>query len=341
MKITSEKVFEHSKISLVNTRQNRFRDVHPKIENLGKTLLLFLSNKTLTLDVTDEIILNLVLKFRYAPAWLVEQWLETKQTIGSEEIAKTRIRTYIDFGLLYEYPSAIGIFLMPTNLTAGLFNTELGRFKDPSYNILTHEISELDILFKLHTGRLTFKCNKDCFPYVSHFFGSQNGSYALTEHDFDKSLNAFKGNGRNEKVEEISTMLHHLQKEIKEGKEITMQDIKLKKLSLYKKNNKGFFDVKIPDIAILAPRNIKNGIAYPESVALEVELVPKRVDAYEQALSIYWNNLVFGKVIYMVTNQNTLKNIKKAYAKLISNREPSCCFEIINYEIPYNKKEIL
>lgn len=345
MKLTAEKVFENASISLVNTRQNRFRDVHPKVENLGQRLLLTLgknesaSKQSLYLDFTDEAILHLILMFRYAPAWLVAQWLETKNTI--DIAARERIRSLIDFGLVYEYPTAIGVFLMPTNLTAGLFNEELGSFRDPSYNILTHEVSEMDLLFKLIMGRYTFHAETKPFPYVSQFFGTQSGSQSLTEHSYSRALNASMGTGRSLKTEEVEKTVGELLQEIKIGKQITTADMKEKKLAIYKKNGKGSYDVKVPDIAILAPRKVEDGIAKPQSVALEVELNPKRADKYIKALELYWDNLIYGKVVWLIKDRQTLKGIKSAYNTLLAKKKPTCAIEVINYEIPYNKNEII
>lgn len=337
MKIKPDTIFNDAKISLINTRKERFNIVSFTPEKKDGQFCLKANGETLALNINDEIILSIIVKYKFCPKWLVEQWYSSlagnNVLLGSEE--ESKIKSFISFGLLYELPSAVAVFLMPTESLANLFGTKLGKFISPPYNTLSHTISEQQVLFECLTGCARYVQDTKCIPYVSQWGLGTSGVMCIPECDYSVRNSYFYKH-----IEEFNDQEAVLAQEILEGKVITTPDFRESKLTIHKKLDQYKYELKIPDLSVLAPR-VKNedGIAIPRSIALEVELTCKGVNKYERLLDLYWDNLKFGKVIYLVDNGTTRDALLQAleYLQMVHQTDginKTCEFEIVEFQVP-------
>lgn len=339
--ITNESLFEDSKVSLINTRQKRYNNVRFKCELRNDEYILISENGRLRLDIIDEAVLYIIAKFRFCPAWLAMQWYNNGAVTIGGDIGSSKLKSFIEFGLLYEFPSAVAVFLMPTDRLASLFNIRLGNFNNPPYNTLTHTISEEKVMFECITGHARYISDVRCIPYVSSLGLGTIGSLCIPESDYSIRNTYF-----NKHIEEFNDQESRLAAEMLNGNIITTSDFKEFKLTIHKKIDQYKFDLKIPDLAVLAPREVVDGIAMPRSVALEVELTCKGAEKYTRILDIYWSNLKYGRVVYLVNSKNTRDCLIEAY-KSVRNMHSSdgqdrtCDFKIVEFEVPYNKEQMI
>ena len=131
-----------------------------------------------------------------------------------------------------------------------------------------------------------------------------------------------------------------------EGKLITSVDIVENHLAIYKKIDSDEYDVKVPDLVMLAPRKMKDGIAVPCSTAIEVELTNKRKDDYVRLLDLYWDNLKYGHCLYLVSNSKIKDNIINAVEQIYDKHqkdgvEQLCEFEVREFIPPSNEQEMI
>lgn len=340
-KIDNESLFLDSRISIINTRQERYNNVNFKCELVNDEYVLISDGGRLHIDIFDEIALYILVKFRFCPAWLMRQWYETKNTTNVIGRDNDKLRKFIEFGLMYEFPSAVSVFFMPTNKLASLFNVKLGGFTNPPYNTLTHTISEEQIMFECLSGISPYTKDIKCIPYISKLGLGTYGSFCIPEEDYSIRNTYFSRH-----IEEFNDQEARLAKEILSGKTITTPDFKEFKLTIHKKIDQYEYELKIPDLAVLVPRRIDGGIALPMSIALEVELTCKGTEKYKKILDIYWNNLKYGRVVYLVNNKKTRDCLVEAYKfvrqKHIEDGQTRTCeFKIIEFEVPYNKEQMV
>ena len=341
--IEKELLFENSHVSLLNTRQERYNNVKFSAELEDGCYVLKNEQGTLPINIKDEIILYIIMKFRFCPSWLAKQWYEDDSNFTIDGNFSSKLKKFVDFGLIYEFPSAVSVFLMPTERLASLFNTSLGAFNNPPYNTLTHTISEEQVMYECMMGEASYL--KDCphIPFVSNLGLGKNdsGCYTIPESDYSVKLKYFKDN-----IMAFNDQEAKLAKEMLDGKIITTPDLKESKLVIHKKVDISNYEIKVPDLAVLAPRKLVDGVAMPQSIAIEVELTCKSIRAYEKILDIYWSNLKYGRVIYLINSTKTknclLEAINRLYKKYDNNTENKTCeFQISEFVVPYNKEQLL
>lgn len=344
-KIDNESLFLDSRISIINTRQERYNNINFKCELINDEYVLISDGGRLHIDIFDEIALYILVKFRFCPAWLMRQWYETKNTTNVIGRDNDKLRKFIEFGLMYEFPSAVSVFFMPTNKLASLFNVKLGGFTNPPYNTLTHTISEEQIMFECLSGISPYTKDIKCIPYVSNLGLGTYGSFCIPEEDYSIRSTYFSKH-----IEEFNDQEARLIKEMIDGNIITTPDFKEFKLTIHKKIDQYNYDLKIPDLAVLAPRVLKDvdgmNFAMPKSVALEVELTCKGTQKYIDILDIYWDNVKFGTVVYLVNAKKTRDCIVEAYKEVrrrhsIDKVSRTCDFKIIEFEVPYNREQLI
>lgn len=345
-KLSQEKVFSDANASLINTREKRYNNVKFSAEIKDGLYVLTSEEGKLNISIKDEIVLYIIMKFRFCPSWLAQQWYEKEQSFLGSDDARSKLRQFIDFGLIYEFPSVTCVFLMPTERLASLFNTKLGLFTNPPYNTLTHTISEEEVMYRCMVGEAAYiqRLGIKPIPYVSSLgLGKwEKGAFTVPELDYSVRNTYFK-----EHIEEFNDQEAILSSEILNGKIITTPDFKESKLTIHKKIDQYNYDLKIPDLAVLAPRvKDSEGIAMPQSVALEVELTPKSTRAYKNILRLYWDNLKFGTVIYLVNDKKTKDNLTRAYNDVkqeceFSGVDKTCNFIITEFVVPYMKGQLI
>lgn len=345
--ISKEDIFNNAQTALITTRQKRYQNIKFSAEISEGKYILISERGRLEIDMFDEIVLYIIAKFRFCPMWMARQWYDSNSVgsyIGSEKISQNKIKAFIDFGLIYELPSAVAVFLMPTNRLASLFNLELGNFCSPPYNTLTHTISEEQIMFDCMSGQANYLKDKNHFPFVSSLGLGRDSkkSIVIPESEYSLRSSFIKNN-----LKLLNDQESNLIAEMLEGKIITTVDMKELQLVIHKKVGVDGFDFKVPDLSILSPRELdEDGIALPKSIALEVELTNKGVNAYEHLLGLYYDNNKFGYCIYLTPDVSIKDNLIKAIDKVFETaenegREQTCKFEIVEFEVPYDKSQIL
>lgn len=344
--ITREEVFENANTSLITTRQKRYNNVRFSSELKDGNYVLTSEEGKLSLTIIDEIVLYIICKYRFCPVWLARQWYESVNngvTLG-EDITTSKLRSFIDFGLIYEFPSAVSVFLMPTDRLATIFNVKLGAFTDPPYNTLTHTISEEQVMWEFMSGQNKLLNELPHFPFPSNLgMGKyEKGALIIPEMDYSVKNSYFKKN-----IDEFNDSEAKLAQEIVEGTIITSVDIQEGNLMIHKKIGPDEYDVKTPDLVLLAPRKLdEDGIALPQSTALEVELTNKRDVDYTRLLDLYWDNLKYGHCIYLVPNSKIKDSIVTAVDRLYKKHqedgiEQTCQFEVVEFQIPSNSQEMI
>lgn len=342
VELTNELVFDGSKTSLINTRQQRYNNVRFTAELVNNRYVLKSDSGTLEIDSFDEVVLYIITSYRFCPSWLAKQWYNTKTTIISGDVGQSRLREFINMGLIYEFPSAVAVFLMPTDRLASLFGIKLGGFNNPPYNTLTHTISEEQVMFECLTGQADYISDINCIPHMSFLGLGPIGSECVPELEYSVTNKTFKN-----EIEKYNDQEYHLFKQMTDGSDnpITDVDLRQRSLVIHKKVDQYDYDIKIPDLAVLAPREIRDdGIKYPKSIALEVELTRKGVEKYKKILDIYWDNLKFGRVVYLVNDKKTSEQLSEAYKYVYDKNDGDCqtCeLKIVEFEVPYNKEQMI
>lgn len=334
-KISKEEILFNIQNSILSTREERYKQVDFTIHKEENRCILQSGPAQLELSINDEIILYILFIYGYMPLFLAKQFLKTGSFIGQE---KSKLIQYRDFGLIYEYPTPVGIFLMPTDKLAILFGKNLGDFVSPNYNLLTHSVSEEKIMYECMTGTAEYLKDIPHIPYISQLGLGKNsdGTSIISEEQYSVSRGFFYKN-----LEKYNEDESKLREEIKAGKQITTPDLKEQNLIIYKKKSADKYDYKLPDLAILAPRKIINGIAFPQSTAIEVELTGKGMNKYKDLLQLYYNNMKFGKVIYLTPDGKIRDDLLKAWNKIDKSKTQTCELEILDFVIPYNKDDLL
>lgn len=340
--LTSDLVFEGARTALINTRQKRYNNVKFSSElSEDGHFILKSDSGSMEIDSFDEAVLYIILSFRFCPLWLVRQWYSTRDRIVTASSGSSKIREMLDMGLVYEFPSAVAVFLMPTERLAGLFGSKLGGFNNPPYNTLTHTISEQQVMFECLTGQADYISDVTCIPHISFLGLSAIGSECIPELEYSVTNKSFK-----REIEKYNDQEYHLFEQMTDGSDnpITDVDFRERSLVIHKKVDQYDYDIKIPDLAVLAPREIRDGIKYPKSIALEVELTRKGVESYKKILDIYWDNLKFGRVVYLVNDRKTAEQLSKAYSyvreKNMDDDCQTCELKIVEFQVPYNHEQL-
>lgn len=336
-KLDKENLFLDAEIPLINTRQERFNKVQFSAELVGTEYILTSEQGKLNITINDEVFLYVLVKFKFMPVWLAQQYYRDNVLDRIDiDTSKEKLKQFIDFGLMYQFPSVVANFLMPTNKLASLFNVKLGAFTNPPYNTLTHTISEEKVMLDCLSGKADYVPDT-AIPYVSQFGLGEIGSVCIPEADY-----AIRNSYFNKHIKEFNDQEANLAKEMLEGKVITTPDFIESKLTIHKKVSQYEYDLKIPDLAVLVPRKIVDGVAMPQSVALEVELTNKGYDAYEKIVSLYWDNIKYGSVVYLTNDGHIKTNLLKAYKAIAqTGKDKTCDFYIHEFIIPYNERQVI
>lgn len=342
--LSQEKVFTDANMSLINTREKRYNNVKFSAELKDGFYVLTSDEGKLKLTIKDEIVLYIILKFRFCPSWLAQQWYKNEQLVLGTD-AKTKLRGFIDFGLIYEFPSLGQVLLMPTEKLASIFGSKLGNFTNPPFNTITHTISEEQVMYECMVGEARYINDLDVapIPYVSSLGMGKldSGAFVVPECEYNVRSSYFK-----EHIEEFNDQEAILSSEILDKKIITTPDLKENKFTIHKKIDQYNYDWKVPDLAVMAPRKIVNDIAMPQSIALEVELTAKSVQAYRKIFNLYWDNWKFGTVVYLISDKKTKTNIDHAFQRVKQENElngvdRTCDFVFTEFVIPYMEGQLI
>lgn len=285
----------------------RYPKVTPHLTKYEDRLEVKTIDDVATLRKLDEVVLYIIARFRWAPAWLIQQWFEVYQVDGYSQIDK-----WIRVGIAWAETGSFGVYIRPTYFLFEMMDIHDTKFTPVPFNLFNHTCAEMQIVFDVMMGNPKseiwyFIQNSECLP-TYHPLGikavNDSGVPILIEDEYKSSLNPSI---------------------VKEAQDALIQSIRMKQrftaefqnYSLftlvsndYSGNNKEGVFTKRPDLVIPAFRT-PDGKA--QSWAIEMELTPKF--NYDKIMELYKNNLVYGYVLYLCGNNTIVEKVKKAYKK--------------------------
>lgn len=318
-----------------NTWNNRYNSVIPSIKKDGNKIILSSAHETVELDSFDEIILTIIIKFLFAPVWLLKQFYNTWMIAGLDD-PEEKINSWVNIGLVWKEAAVTGQYVRPTYLLFKLFGQDPEKFYNIPFNTLTHTISEEQVMFEVMSGRgpigeAILKREKvKLLPRISElgFDENNNGTNIITECDF-RNPALFKDEG----IKELNDTEHKINEGMRNGETVTPELEKFNQFVLVKKiNNTGTikkdFVFHIADLIIPTIRN--NG--KPQSIAIEVELTNKRAVNYEETMKRYKDNNKYGAVYWLCNTPDIANNLREAYSTV--GGTGTCRTILLEFTIP-------
>jgi len=256
----------------------------------------------------DEVVLYIVARYRWVPAWLAQQWFEVYNINGYD-----RIEQWIRVGLVWAQTGSTGVFIRPTYFLFSLMDIKETYYTDIPFNLLNHTCAEMQIMFDVMIGNPKseiwyFIKNSPCLPtyHPLKIKPAQDGGVPiLTEEEYRGSIDATK----------IREGQDKLIQSIRSGSRFTaeFQDYSLFTLATEddSKNKNGIYTQR-PDLVIPAFR-IEGK---PQSWAIEMELTAKTGVRYDKIMQSYKDNLIYGYVLYLCGNNYIVEKVKNAYKEI-------------------------
>lgn len=283
----------------------RYPKVTPHLVKYVDGLEVKTIDDTTYLRKIDEVILYIIARFRWAPAWLAQQWFETYGIDGY-----SRIEKWIKVGIVWAEAGTMGVYIRPTHFLFELVDIKEDKWTNVPFNLYNHTCAEMQIVFDVMMGNPKseiwyFIKNSQCLPPY-HPFGikveNDTGVPILVEEEYRNSLNPAS----------VKEAQDKLIQSIRQNKRFTEEFTDYSLFTLvsndYSGNNKEGVFTKRPDLVIPAFRNDKG---QPQSWAIEMELTSKF--KYDKIMELYKNNLVYGYVLYLCGNNTIVEKVKKAY----------------------------
>lgn len=285
----------------------RYPKVTPHINKYPTYIEVKTMNNRVELHKLDEVVLYIITRFRWAPAWLIQQWFEVYQVDGYSQIEK-----WIQVGLVWAETGTMGVYIRPTLILFDLMKIDETDFIPVPFNLYNHTCAEMQIVFDVMMGNPQseiwyFIKNSQCLP-TYHPLGIQvqndTGVPIFTEEEYRGSIKADKLREGQDKLIQSIRMRKRFTEEF--------QDYSLFTLATEDsdKNKEGIYTQR-PDLVIPA---LRTESGQPQSWAIEMELTAKTDRRYEKVMQSYKNNLVYGYVLYLCGNNNIVEKVKKAYA---------------------------
>lgn len=253
----------------------------------------------------DEVILYIITRFRWAPAWLIQQWFEVYGIDGYNQIDK-----WIKVGIVWAEAGSMGVYIRPTYFLFELMDIAENKWSDIPFNLFNHTCAEMQIVFDVMMGNHKseiwhFIKKSQCLPPY-HPLGitvpDDAGVPIFIEEEYRSSINPTIIKASQDKLIQSIRMNQSFTEEFRDFSLFTLVS------SDYTGNNKEGVFTKRPDLVIPAART-KNG--QPQSWAIEMELTKKW--KYDKIMQLYKNNLVYGYVLYLCGNNAIVESVKKAY----------------------------
>ena len=252
----------------------------------------------------DEVVLYIVARFRWVPAWLAQQWFEVYQIDGY-----TQIERYIKVGLVWAQTGSTGVFIRPTYFLFNMMDIKETNYIDIPFNLLNHTCAEMQIVFDVMMGNPKseiwyFIKDSECLP-TYHPLSikplNDSGVPILIEEEYKSTI----------KPDLIRENQDKLIQSIRQGSKFTAEfsDYSLFTLATEDDSKSGIYTQR-PDLVIPAFRKANS---QPQSWAIEMELSAKMGYRYDKIMQSYKNNLIYGYVLYLCGNNNIVEKVKRAY----------------------------
>lgn len=285
----------------------RYPKVTPHIVKYADRVEVKTIDNIVSLNKLDEVCLYIIARFKWAPAWLIQQWFEVYSLDGYAQIER-----WIKVGITWVEASAMGVHIRPTYFLFEMLDIKDIEWSEVPFNLYNHTCAEMQIVFDVMMGNpkseiWQFIKNSDCLP-TYHPLGlkiiNDSGVPIFMEDEYKRSFNP---------------------EHTKEAQDNLIQSIRMKRKFTEEFNNPGLFTLtsseysgngkkgegvsyKRPDLVIPAFRT-PDGKA--QSWAIEMELTKKW--KYDKIMELYKNNLVYGYVLYLCGNNSIVEKVKKAY----------------------------
>ena len=291
---------------------NMYAD-HVEVKTIDDSALIY---------TIDEVVLYIIARFRWAPAWLIQQWYEIYGQNGYNQIER-----FIRVGLIWAQTGSTGVFIRPTYFLFDLMDVYDSTWIDkngveqknrPSYtdipfNLLNHTCAEMQIVFDVMMGNpqseiwyFIKQSNALCLPTFHPLKITSQQQYGvpiLIEDEYKGKLDP----------DSLRDGQDKLIQSIRNGSKFTaeFQDYSLFTLATedIEKNKSGIYTQR-PDLVIPAFR-LPNGQA--QSWAVEMELSAKTGNRYDKIMQSYKNNMVYGYLLYLCGNNYIVEQVKNAY----------------------------
>lgn len=286
----------------------RYPKVTPHLTKYEDHLEVKTIDDSATLRKLDEVVLYIIARFKWAPAWLIQQWFEIYQIDGYSQIEK-----WIRVGIAWAQTGSFGVYIRPTYFLFEMMDINDTRWIEVPFNLFNHTCAEMQIVFDVMMGNPKseiwhFIQSSECLP-TYHPLGittpNDSGVPIFIEDEYKSSFNPSN---------------------IKEAQDALIQSIRMKRKFTEEFMNYSLFTLvsndfsgntkegvytKRPDLVIPVFRNSEGK---PQSWAIEMELTSKF--NYNNIMNLYKNNLVYGYVLYLCGNNKIVEKVKKAYKEV-------------------------
>ncbi len=282
----------------------RYPKVTPHINLYADHVEVKTIDDSVNLRKIDEVVLYIIARFRWVPAWLAQQWFEVYKLDAYSQIEK-----WIKVGLVWAQTGSTGVFIRPTYFLFNMMDIKETYYTDIPFNLLNHTCAEMQIVFDVMMGNPNseiwyFIQKSECLPtYHPLNIKVQNDSGVpiLIEDEYKGTI----------KPDLLREGQDKLISSIRSGTKFTaeFQDYSLFTLATDDEKSKNGIYTQRPDLVIPAFR--KNG--QPQSWAIEMELSAKMGYRYDKIMQSYRNNMIYGYVLYLCGNNNIVEKVKNAY----------------------------
>lgn len=286
----------------------RYPKVTPHITKYNDFIEVKTIDNSVDIRKIDEVVLYIIARFRWAPAWLIQQWFEVYSIDGYTQIEK-----YINVGLVWAQTGSTGVFIRPTYYLFSMMDIKETFYTDIPFNLLNHTCAEMQIVFDVMMGNPKseiwyFIKNGQCLP-TYHPLGltceNDTGVPIFIEEEFKSSID----------TKHIIDNQDKLIQSIRDHKKFTAEfkDYSLFTLATPESDDPQKFYTQRPDLVIPAFRKEDS---LPQSWAIEMELSAKTKNKYDKIMQSYKNNLIYGYLIYLCGNNNIVEKVKNAYKEI-------------------------
>lgn len=255
----------------------------------------------------DEVILYVIARFKWAPAWLVQQWFE----VANIKNGYDQMEKYIKVGLVWAQASSTGVFLRPTKYLFNMMDVKENNYTEIPFNLLNHTCAEMQIVFDAMYGNtqteLWYFISKlqrlPAYHPLKIKVENDFGVPIFTEDEFRYSFNP----------EHLAESQNKLIQSINSGARWTeeFKDLSLLTLVTEDEKSKSGIYTQRPDLVIPSFRNNHA----PQSIAIEMELSQKIGARYDKIMQSYKDNLIYGSVLYLCGNNSIVTKVKEAYQR--------------------------
>lgn len=311
----------------------------PELKRENNSLFLSCGDICEEITYTDECIFLTLCEFTYIPLWYLNSFLK-EMDFYSKPIEK--IKKWKKLGIIFVDQQTIGEFLRPTNFLYQILQLKKKKYKVIPYNMLTHDMSKMDIFLKSMLGtseeindvlKEEFKGNEELIKAyiiepidilkvrrkndneilkllegekIPQFMIDEN-SYSLKVID-EKNIKIAKAN-----TSKISSIEREIKVQLKNKEYNTTELIDPSYFFCAIAEGEGYI-LQFPDLIIPMRRRQSNG--KPNSIAIEMELTCKPLENYKRNLMKYKNSLKFGSVVWFCGDNKIKRVLTQAFKEI-------------------------